>query len=180
MPETHFVGMAFSERGSREQPVFPNISRRQLLRNFQFHDSESSTPLRLAHGYQPTSTKGAMEMIQIQRSTDCMSTFRKDNSSLESSGRLGSFFQKCITAALLFTVLLFFSPLMAGAQELSATLSGVVTDASGAVIPHASVTITLGGVNGAVRVVETNGVGELCRHQSDCRNLFDHRDGSGL
>ena len=67
-----------------------------------------------------------------------------------------SFFQKCTTAALLFTVSLFFSPLIAGAQELSATLSGSVTDATGAVIAHASVAIALGGVNGAVRVVETN------------------------
>ena len=89
-----------------------------------------------------------------------MSPFRRDKSSLENSRRLVSFFQKCTTAALLFMISLFFSSLMAGAQELSATLSGVVTDATGAVIPHASVTITLGGVNGAARVVESNGVGD--------------------
>jgi hypothetical protein len=45
------------------------------------------------------------------------------------------------------------------AQELSATLSGVVTDSSGAVIPHASVAIALAGVNGATRVVESDGSG---------------------
>jgi hypothetical protein len=89
-----------------------------------------------------------------------MFPFQRDNSLLESSVRLVSFFRKCTTAALLFTVSFFFSPLMAGAQELTATLSGAVTDATGAVIPHASVAIALGGVNGAVRVVETNGVGD--------------------
>ena len=89
-----------------------------------------------------------------------MSPFRRDNSPLGSSRRLVSFFQKCTTAALLFTVSLFFSPLIAGAQELSATLSGSVTDATGAVIAHASVAIALGSVNGAVRVVETNAVGD--------------------
>jgi hypothetical protein len=72
-----------------------------------------------------------------------------------------SFFQRCTSPALWFAVLLsfFLFPLMARAQELSATLSGVVTDSTGAVIPHASVTIALGGVNGAVRVVESDGAG---------------------
>ncbi len=88
-----------------------------------------------------------------------MSPFRRDNSSLEGSGKMVSSFQKCTFAVLLFAVLLFISPLMAGAQELSATLSGVVTDPSGAVIPHASVAIALAGVNGAARVVETDGNG---------------------
>jgi hypothetical protein len=61
----------------------------------------------------------------------------------------------------LFTILFsfFFLPLMAGAQELSATLSGVVADSTGAVIPHASVAIAQGGVNGSVRVVESDGAG---------------------
>jgi len=45
------------------------------------------------------------------------------------------------------------------AQQLAATLSGVVTDASGAVIPHALVTITLNGVNGFARAVESDGNG---------------------
>ena len=89
-----------------------------------------------------------------------MSLVRKDNSLSPNSGKLVGIFQKCTTAAMLLTVLLFFSSRMANAQELSATLSGVVTDATGAVIPRASVTIALGGVNGAVRVVETNAVGE--------------------
>ena len=34
------MGMTFSDRGSGEQPVLLDISRRRPLRNFQFHDSE--------------------------------------------------------------------------------------------------------------------------------------------
>jgi len=89
-----------------------------------------------------------------------MSPFRRDNSSLESSGKTVSFFQKCTYPALLFiTLLFFFFPLVAGAQELSATLSGVVTDPTGAVIPHASIAIAQGGVNGSIRAVESDGAG---------------------
>jgi hypothetical protein len=45
------------------------------------------------------------------------------------------------------------------AQELSATLSGTVTDPAGAVIPHASIAIALNGVNGTARVVESDSSG---------------------
>jgi hypothetical protein len=45
------------------------------------------------------------------------------------------------------------------AQELSATLSGTVTDATGAVIPHATVTVTANGLNGAQRVVTSDDSG---------------------
>ena len=51
------------------------------------------------------------------------------------------------------------SPAFAGAQELSATLSGVVTDATGAVVPHASITIAQNGVNGVARVVQSDNAG---------------------
>ena len=44
-------------------------------------------------------------------------------------------------------------PNFAAAQELAATLSGTVADSSGAVIPHASVTVTQNGVNGVKREV---------------------------
>ena len=72
-----------------------------------------------------------------------------------------SFFQNYRFPALLFTLLfsLIFFPPMARTQEISATLSGIVTDSTGAVISHASVTIALGGVNGAARVVESDSSG---------------------
>jgi hypothetical protein len=54
---------------------------------------------------------------------------------------------------------LLLSPLFTGAQELAATLSGVVTDATGAVVPHASITIAQNGVNGVTRVVQSDGAG---------------------
>ena len=50
-------------------------------------------------------------------------------------------------------------PLIMLAQELSATLSGIVTDTTGAVIPNATVTITLNGVGGETRVVQSDGTG---------------------
>lgn len=50
-------------------------------------------------------------------------------------------------------------PMWAGAQELAATLSGTVTDTSGALIPHATVTVTQNGVNGGQRVVTSDDSG---------------------
>lgn len=47
-------------------------------------------------------------------------------------------------------------PMWAGAQELAATLSGTVTDTSGAVIPNATVTVTQNGVNGDQRVTTSD------------------------
>jgi len=60
---------------------------------------------------------------------------------------------------LLTFVLLAFGPLGLRGQELSATLSGSVTDTTGAVVPHATVTITQNGVNGSSRVVVSDGAG---------------------
>ena len=45
------------------------------------------------------------------------------------------------------------------AQELTATLSGTVTDSSGAVIPNAVVKVSLNGVNGTEREVASDGSG---------------------
>jgi hypothetical protein len=55
-------------------------------------------------------------------------------------------------------ILLVLSPAMHG-QELAGTFTGTITDSSGAVIPNASITITLNGVNGEPRVVQSNGSG---------------------
>jgi hypothetical protein len=59
---------------------------------------------------------------------------------------------------LLMTILFLFSPLTRG-QELAGTFSGTITDANGAVIQNANVTITLNGVNGEPRVVQSNNDG---------------------
>jgi hypothetical protein len=50
---------------------------------------------------------------------------------------------------------------MGRAQELAATLSGTVTDSTGASIPHASIAIALNGVNGTARVVESDASGNF-------------------
>ena len=63
-------------------------------------------------------------------------------------------------------LLLLLSPLTSRAQELTATLSGIVTDSSGAVIPNAPITITENGVNAAVDsppvMVGSRGGGGTC------------------
>jgi len=64
-------------------------------------------------------------------------------------------FVKGASSLILMLVLLTF-PSLASAQELAGTFTGTVTDSSGAVIPHATITITLNGVSGATRVVQTN------------------------
>jgi outer membrane receptor protein involved in Fe transport len=45
------------------------------------------------------------------------------------------------------------------AQELTATLSGVVTDSTGAVVPNATVTVTQDGIKSAGRTVQTDATG---------------------
>jgi hypothetical protein len=59
---------------------------------------------------------------------------------------------------LLIMILLLFCPVTRG-QELAGTFAGTVTDTSGAVIPHAVVTITLNGVTANSRVVQSNDSG---------------------
>jgi hypothetical protein len=59
---------------------------------------------------------------------------------------------------LLMTILLVLCPLMRG-QELAGTFSGTITDTSDAVISHATITITLNGVSGTSRVVQSNDAG---------------------
>jgi Carboxypeptidase regulatory-like domain len=64
-------------------------------------------------------------------------------------------FVKSLTSLLLMMTL-FVVPSLVRGQELAGTFTGTVTDVSGAVIPHATITITLNGVSGSSRVVQTN------------------------
>ncbi|HET9085993.1 MAG TPA: TonB-dependent receptor, partial [Acidobacteriaceae bacterium] len=55
-----------------------------------------------------------------------------------------------------FLILFLCCPFLVRAQELHATINGVVTDPSGAVIPDAQVEITRSDVNGETRTIHTN------------------------
>jgi hypothetical protein len=70
-----------------------------------------------------------------------------------------SWTRECRAFFFLLAVVLLFNPLFTGAQELTATLSGVVSDATGALVPHASITIAQNGVNGVTRVVQSDNTG---------------------
>jgi hypothetical protein len=59
----------------------------------------------------------------------------------------------------MLAIIVLLCPFIARAQELAATLSGIVTDSSAAVIPNATITIVLNGVNGIARVVQSDGNG---------------------
>jgi hypothetical protein len=61
----------------------------------------------------------------------------------------------CVALVILLSCLLI--PLQA--QELAGTISGTVTDTTGAVIPNATVTVAQQGVNGASRAVQTDSRG---------------------
>lgn len=68
---------------------------------------------------------------------------------------------RCLPLLGLLALVLTLGAGLGWAQELAATLSGTVTDSSGAVIPHARVTITLNEEGGESRVVETDGSGNF-------------------
>jgi Carboxypeptidase regulatory-like domain len=62
-------------------------------------------------------------------------------------------------AALIALATLLLAPLYARGQELEGTFTGTVTDSSGAVIPHATITLTLSAIGAQARVVETDADG---------------------
>jgi Carboxypeptidase regulatory-like domain len=74
------------------------------------------------------------------------------------SAKMTSLIERRSCLLLLMTILLVFCPLTRG-QELAGTFTGTVTDTSGAEIPHATISITLNGVSGNPRVVQSNDAG---------------------
>src|SRR5579862_1291902 len=98
-----------------------------------------------------------MAMNNAERVFDRKPSVERRNA-LESSARKASLVKGPPPLIWLLTVLLMLCPIGMRAQELTATLVGTVTDSTGAVIPHATVTISLTGV-GTERVVETDAAG---------------------
>jgi hypothetical protein len=89
--------------------------------------------------------------IQLNTSRLC-----EDVAFVDSSAKRTSFIKRY--SCLLMMILLMFA-LPTRGQELAGTFTGTVTDTTGAVIPHAIVTITLNGVDGNSRVVQSNDSG---------------------
>src|ERR1035437_553325 len=107
-----------------------------------------------------------MTMIHLERSSNRLHLPPRVKLAPDGSAKVESFIKERPSLFLLLTILLLFFPLMGRAQELSATLSGTVTDPAGAMIPHASIAIALNGVNVTARVVgrsEHRRVGKECR-----------------
>jgi hypothetical protein len=98
-------------------------------------------------------------MIETNRLSNRSCSGQRVNHALNGFARAKSVLKERAYLFLLLAIVLMLPPLTGHAQELAATLSGSVTDTSGAVIPHASITITLNGVNGTARVVESDGSG---------------------
>jgi Carboxypeptidase regulatory-like domain/TonB-dependent Receptor Plug Domain len=109
--------------------------------------------------YHRISRRGAMIINYLERSSNHSYGARCGNPVINRSFQKRSLCQGIGALFCMFTVLFLCSALVARAQELSATLSGIVSDSSGAVIPHAAVAITLSGVNGTVRIVESDASG---------------------
>ncbi len=93
--------------------------------------------------------KGAMAMTHAKQVSNRRLSFASLNGVLAG----------CRLRFWLVMILFLFSSFTVRAQELAATLSGTVTDSSGAVLPNSTITITQNGVNGAARVVLSDGNG---------------------
>ena len=98
-------------------------------------------------------------MIETNRLSDRSCSGQRVNHALDGSAQVKRVIKERTCLFLVFAILFMALPLTGRAQELAATLSGAVTDSSGAVIPHASITITQNGVNAGARVVQTDGAG---------------------
>ena len=101
--------------------------------------------------------KGAMAMIDLNRVLNQSPSSIHSLASLRFPNGRHSLNLRGVLVGL-FALALIVCPLIAGAQELTATLSGAVTDSTGAVIPKAAVSITQN-ATGAVRTVQSDDSG---------------------
>jgi len=100
-------------------------------------------------------------MIEINRISERSCSSRRENHVLYGRAQKASSSAGQLCLLLILTILFACGGMPAWGQELEGTFTGTVTDTTGAVIPHATVTITLNGVGGASRVVETDGQGNF-------------------
>lgn len=97
-----------------------------------------------------------MAMIDLNRVLNQSLSLRRSN---PRPGRFDSAMGLSLRLAMsLLAIAFLVFPLIGRAQQLTATLTGVVTDSSGAVIPNATVTITNTSTN-AIRTVQSDGSG---------------------
>lgn len=98
-------------------------------------------------------------MIHLDRSVHQNRSCKQPIRLAETSPGWRNFAKGLFLVAGIVAILLIATQSSVCAQELTATLSGTVTDTSGALIPNASVTVTQNGVNGSSRVVQSNASG---------------------
>jgi Carboxypeptidase regulatory-like domain len=99
-------------------------------------------------------------MTQVNRLSDRSCSSRRVNHPPDGFTKKASSFRGQTCLFLLMALLLVLAPQRSSSQELEGTFTGTVTDTTGAVIPHATVTITLNG-GGESRVVESDGQGNF-------------------
>ena len=98
--------------------------------------------------------KGVMAMIDLNRVFNQSLSAVRSNGAPEYSSSCGGLNLRQIFVGLLAVVFLV-SPLFTRAQELSASLTGVVADSTGAVIPKATVSVTQSSTK-AIRTVQSD------------------------
>ncbi len=98
-------------------------------------------------------------MIGVLRISQQLSPLQRGRLAGQTYGLAHRCRKKPFVLLCLLALLIAICPRVVMAQELSATLTGLVTDSTGAVVPHASIAISLNGVNGVIRTVESDGDG---------------------
>ena len=119
-------------------------------------------------------------MIETNSFSEGLRIGHSVNHALHGCGNRAKFIRLKLFLLVFMTVLLGLAPQSMRGQELSATLSGSVTDVSGAVIPHATITIALNGVNGTARSVVSDGAGNYSAPNLTGWNVFHHCGGRRL